>query len=366
MMLRGAGALDSRQLSDALDTLGIRRSCDLHTWHAQLSATMLAARLDEALPLLKSIMLEPQLPADALDPVRSLCLQSLEGLKDEPQYEVMLWLRHQHRQPPFNRTGYGEKHVLATVTRDEIVAMHARMFKPGGSIIAAAGNVDSHALATQLNSLLSGFIGSADEPAPIGDAVGGYLPIERDTAQVHIALACDAPPEGDDDAVLERLALSVLSGGTSGRLFTEVRQRRSLCYSVGGSYKAGRDVGVNTFYAGTTPERAQQTLDVMLEQIGTLSAGVSDTEFKRAATKLKSRLIMQGESTPARASALASDLFRIGRPRTLDERAAQIDAVTLDQLNEYLARRAMGPFTIVTIGPSELVCPETPRPLVAG
>lgn len=359
LMLRGAGKLDSRQLSDSLDTLGVRRSCDLQTWHLKLSATMLAARLSEALPLLASIMLEPRLPETAIDPVRNLCLQSLEALRDEPQYEVMLWLRSRHRQPPFNRTGYGEQDVLASATRDDVVALRRETFRPGGSIFAAAGDVDPDALAGQLNDLLTAFTGVADQPRPTADPARGYLPLQRDTAQVHIALACDAPAASDDEAVLERLALAVLSGGTSGRLFTEVRQKRSLCYSVGGSYRPGRDTGEATFYAGTTPDRAQETLDVVLAETARLSDGVTDREFKRAATRLKSRLVMQGESTPARATALASDLFRLGRARTLDERAAEIDAVNLDQLNAYLARRVMGPFTLVTIGPVELSPPAT-------
>ena len=77
----------------------------------------------------------------------------------------------------------------------------------------------------------------------------------------------DAPPEPDPDSPLERLAVAVLSGGTSARLFTEVRQKRSLCYSVSAAYQAGRDRGLISLYAGTTPQRAGQTLEVCLEEI---------------------------------------------------------------------------------------------------
>jgi predicted Zn-dependent peptidase len=66
---------------------------------------------------------------------------------------------------------------------------------------------------------------------------------------------------------------------------------------------------------------------------------------------------MRGESTTARASALVYDQFRIGRARTLEEVSAQIDAVTIERLNQYLARREPGQLTISSIGPSPL---ETP------
>jgi predicted Zn-dependent peptidase len=160
--------------------------------------------------------------------------------------------------------------------------------------------------------------------------------------------------------MLERLAIAVLSGSTSGRLFTEVRAKRSLCYSVGASYRASRDFGIVGLYAGTTPERAQETLDVCTAEIDGMlgTASVSREEYDRAVIGLKSSLIMQGESTGARAAAIAEDTDRLGRPRALDEVAAEIDAISLDDLNAYCASRVAGSFTIVSIGKTPLNPPE--------
>ena len=190
-----------------------------------------------------------------------------------------------------------------------------------------------------------------DVPAP---PPRGYLPVERDTAQVHIALAWDAPREAEADSALERLAITVLGGASSGRLFTEVRVRRGLCYSVGASYRGGREQGLSIVYAGTTPQRAQETLDVSLAEIQRIREGILPDEFESARVRLKSRLVMSGESTGSRAARLASDQDRLGRPRTLDELAAAIDAVDLDQLNRYLAVRSFGRLSLVTIGPAPL------------
>ena len=161
----------------------------------------------------------------------------------------------------------------------------------------------------------------------------------------------------DPHSMLERLAVGVLSGGTSARLFTEVRQKRSLCYSVGASYSAGRDTGMVSLYAGTTPQRAQETLDVCAAEVEHLRDGVAADEFARAQVGLKSHLIMQGESSAARAAAIGSDRFRIGRARTLDELALAIESITLDQLNDYLGQREFGTATVASIGPVELAVP---------
>jgi predicted Zn-dependent peptidase len=266
----------------------------------------------------------------------------------------MLRLRERHLAPPFNRHGYGDRRVLETAKAEELRCAWSERCVSDGSVLAVAGAVDPAALIDQLNTLLAGFPRGFREPAARDAPERGYLHITQDTTQVHVALAYDGPREADEQSMLERLAVAVLGGSTSGRLFTEVRQKRSLCYSVGASYRGRRDDGLVTLYAGTTPQRAQETLEVCLGEIHRLSEGIELGEFQRAARGLKSRLIMQGESTPARAAALAADCHRLGRARTLDELAESIDAIRLDQLNAYLAGRTFGEFTAVSIGPEAL------------
>ncbi len=351
LIFRGAGGLDSRAHSDALDRLGVQRDSGVLSHHMKLAAVLVGSRLGESLPLLVPMITVPALPESALPAVRSLCLQTLESLDDDPQHLVMLRLRERHRAAPFNRHGYGSAAVLERCTIEHLRDAWKGRCVPGGSILAAAGAVDPGTLAADLDRQLAGWSGAYECPVEIAPPARGRVHFTQQTAQVHIGIAWDAPPEGDADSMLERIAIAALSGGTSARLFTEVRQKRSLCYSVGASYSAGRDTGTVTLYTGTTPQKAGETLEVCRQEILRLREGVSEAEFLRAVIGLKSNLVMQGESTSARASAIASDHFRIGRARTLEDLAAAMDAVTLDQLNAYLARRRIGEFTIATIGP---------------
>jgi predicted Zn-dependent peptidase len=111
-------------------------------------------------------------------------------------------------------------------------------------------------------------------------------------------------------------------------------------------------------YAGSTPERAQETLDTMMTELGRFEHGVDEGEFRRAVVGMKSRLVMQGESTGARAAALGSDWYRLGRCRSLRELSAEVEAVTLDGLNDWIGRAMSGTWrdamTVCTIGKSAL------------
>ena len=178
--------------------------------------------------------------------------------------------------------------------------------------------------------------------------------IQRETEQTHIAIACPYVGELDEDYYVARVAAEVLSGGSSGRLFTEIREIKGLCYSVGTSYASLKDRASLMGYAGTSNDRAQATLDAFLHELSRLNGGIDEGEVERAKIGLMSGTVMSGESTGARASAVASDFFSRGRVRPLEEIAQMIDAVSVQQVDEFVRRHKLGPFTVVTVGPKRL------------
>lgn len=360
MLMRGAAGLDSRAQADAFDRLGCARSVSVGGYTMKFSATMLGERLKDALPLLADMVLRPKLDAESVGPSKDLAVQAIESLKDDPQERAMVALTARHHPIPLNRSGLGTEEGIGAITHTELRDGWSSTAGPGRSIIAVAGAVDAQAVRVQFESLLGAWRGGSTEPALGEPAPRGYAH-EADTSnQVQIVIAHDGPRESDADAVLEKIVASVLSGGMSGRLFSEVREKRALCYSVSAGYRGERDFGTVTSYVGTTPERAQESLDVLfgeLVRIGTPQGRVTTEEFARAVVGMKSRLVFSGESTGARAGAMAGDWHRLKRARTLEELARQVDAVTLDGVNEYLSRRRLGRLTIQTLGPSPLKPP---------
>lgn len=355
--MRGAGSLGSREHADALDRLGVARSTDVTGHHLTLAATMLGARLDDAAPLLVDMIRRPLFESAALGPARDLALQELQGLHDNPQERAILGAKTRHFPEPHNRTDLGEEPGLTAITMADVHQFWAARSRPVGSALAVAGAVDPDRTLATFNRLLAGWTGSAQDLPPAAHPSRGVHHITDESNQVQIVVLNDAPREGHPDTTLEKVAVSVLSGGMSGRLFTEVREKRALCYSVSAGYGAGKLFGYVLSYVGTTPERAQESLDVLLAETRRLSTpegAITREEFERAIVGMKSRLVFSGESTAGRAAALALDHHRLGRSRTLEELAAEVDRVTLDAVNAYVARRSLGTLTVQTLGPKPL------------
>lgn len=360
LLFRGAAGLDSKQQADAFDAIGATRGVDAGSRFMTIAATTTGDQMLGAMSLISDMVQNPAMEGDSIDPVRRLCIQAIESLRDDPQQRAIYAARNRHHPEPLNRTGLGTSEGLEALDRDSLAGDWAEQTGSAHAILSIGGAIEPEMVRAEAERLFGSWKGGTPVAESGGTPPRGFGHEPDESNQVQIVLVHDGPRAGDPDSVLERVVSSVLSGGMSGRLFTEVREKRALCYAVSSSYHADRDSGTTTAYVGTTPERAQESLDVLaseLERINTPAGRLTQEEFDRAIVGLKSRLVFAGESTSARTAAAAGDLFKLGKPRTLDERAAEIDAVTLEQVNEYLAQRELGRVTIQTLGPSELKPP---------
>jgi predicted Zn-dependent peptidase len=356
---RGAGDRDSRELLTALDNLGVSHAEGAQTFHTSMSAATLGRNLEPALEIFADVVLRPHLDDEQVEPIRALCLQGLRSLEDDPGTKVILELRRRHFPDPLGRPAPGTPEGVAALTADEIRRFHAATYRPNGAILGVAGAIDWPRLRDAVERLLGDWASRPApriHPRPTGPHRDHLL---RETQQIQIALAHPAATVGSPDYYAARAAESILGGYSSSRLFTEVREKRGLCYSVYSSYEGQKDRAAVLCHAGTSPDRAQQTLDVMLAEFERLARdGVAAEELETMRAGLKSSLIMAQESSMRRSAALASDWFFLGRVRSLAEIAGALDALTPEGVSAYaagLGKRAG--MTILTLGSVALQLP---------
>ncbi|HWE37299.1 MAG TPA: pitrilysin family protein [Isosphaeraceae bacterium] len=356
---RGAGERDSRELLTALDNLGVSHGESAQTVHTSLSAATLGRNLMPALEIFADMILRPSLDDEEVEPIRALALQGLQGLEDDPGSKVMHELRRRHFPDPWGRPSPGTPEGVEAVTPEALRAFHRAAYRPNGSILGVAGAIDWPALRDAVGRLFDAWH-PRPEPAitvrPTGPKRDHIL---KETQQTQIALAYPTVTISSPDYYAARAATAILGGYASARLFTEVREKRGLCYSVYAGYEGLRDRAAVLCYAGTSSDRAQETMDVTLAEIGRLARdGVEAEELDMMRAGLKSSLIMQQESSMSRSSSLAADWYYLGRVRTLDEIASALDALTPSSVSTFAAGQDVADMTFVTLGPKALAIPS--------
>ena len=356
---RGAGSRDSREVLTALDNLGVSHSESAQTLHTGLSAATLGRNLIPALKIFADIVLAPHCDDQEVEAIRALCLQNLRSLEDDPGTKVIYELRRRHFPEPWGRPSPGTTEGISGLTGNALRSFYQAAYRPNGTILGVAGDIDWPRLKDAVGQLFSDWK-PRPEP-PLKEKPGGPLRdhIVRETQQIQIALAQPAATVASPDYYRARAAAAILGGYSSARLFTEVREKRGLCYSVYASYESQRDRAALLCYAGTSTDRAQETLDVMVAELRRLGReGIEPEELETMRAGLKSSLIMAQESSMSRSSALASDWYFLGRVRPLEEISRELDRLTPESVSEYAVRfQDRDDLTVLTLGPSALQFP---------
>ena len=353
-IFRGAGSHDSRQLGDALDGLGLHRAASIGSAQVTIGAALESSNLAQALGLYTDVILHPHLRDEKFELARQLMIEELQAVEDEPRQKVMLELRKRFYPDPLGRSNMGEMDDLEGLTAERTREIAGNHLNPRETIFTVAGKYDFAAVRGQLESAFGPNEGRPLSPPEVDSRGPKYTHIPNEGAQVHIGLMTNTARFTDAGYYDARMALSVLSGGMSARLFTEVREKRGLCYAVGAKYNSLKEAAGIACYAGTTPEKAQETVDVIIGEFNRLAQGISAEEMDRARIGLKSAVILHSESSSSRAGAIGSDYYMLGRVRPLDEIKQRIEETSVESVLAFLRSNPFEDFTVVTIGPKEV------------
>jgi predicted Zn-dependent peptidase len=355
VVFQGTTTRDVRQLTEDFEQIGARKGGETANEFARYSAQIVGTRLDRALELIADVVRHPTFPADEFEQMRSVQLQEIRRRDDEPMRRIFDLVREKfYAGTTLARRGLGTKETVEGLTPQDLRALWETRYRPAGSLIAIAGHFQWEHVLEQVEALFGDWQGAASELPSDVPAPQPAVNIEiHEGNQEHIGMAFPFPKYGDPDYYAAYVVSEIFGGGMTSRLFREVREKRGLVYSVASIFAPNGVYGAEFLYAGTTPEKAHETVRVMLDEMRKLGAeGVTDDELTRAKVQLKSELVMRGESAAARMSALARAWWFERRLITIQELKEAIDVVTRDDIMRLLRRfPPTDQLTLAAIGP---------------
>lgn len=158
--------------------------------------------------------------------------------------------------------------------------------------------------------------------------------INKKTEQAHLVLGVRGNPLGHPDRYKEAVIASILGGGSSSWLWSEIREKRGFAYYVRSDVDHYRDSGYLAARAGVRLDKASDVVKIILKQFGKLKTkgGVKSKELKKAKEYLKGRLALGLEDTHSVSEFFGDQELFEEKVRTVEEVMAGIDAVSLDDI----------------------------------
>jgi len=255
---------------------------------------------------------------------------------------------------PLGRPILGTPASIGATTPETLNAWRASLYGPRTLVVSASGAVDEDDL---LRLVERDFGGAGDDAPPLeaqGPATftGGQRPVAKTLEQASLVLLLPAVGVRDDAYFALRLLAEVLGGGMASRLFQEARENRGLAYAIDAYSETYADTGVLGVFAGCAAKDAAELARVAAGEIAGMLTPVGHSELARAKAQLKGAMFMGREGALARAEQAAGQVLLFGRTLDPAEVAAEVDAVTPDDLVKLTERiLAPGRSAVAVLGP---------------
>jgi predicted Zn-dependent peptidase len=315
-------------------------------------ARMLAEDLPLAADILSDILQNATFAPDELERERHVVLQEIGQAADTPDDIIFDYYQSvAFPDQPLGLPVLGRRETLEGMTSETIRDYLARNYSTERAVVAAAGKVEHEEVVTLAEALIRKLPGNGHAERPPARYAGGEHRVEDDLEQVHFLLGFEGVRIGDPDFYALSILSTIFGGGMSSRLFQEIRERRGLVYSIYSFSASYHDGGTFGVYAGTGPDEIDELTPILCDEIARLADTLTEEELARARTQLKASTLMSQESTGGRTEQIGQQTLIYGRPLTLDELVAKIEAVDLDQLRRTAKRVFAAKPTLAAIGP---------------
>ncbi len=309
-----------------------------------------------ALDVLTDMILNSKFEPAEIERERQVIIEEINMSKDSPSQYVdllideLLWPGH-----PLGRDTAGSKESMAAIARDAILDYLKRQYSPNNTVVALAGNIEHQEAVNLVSQATANWMDRQPRPEylPYQEQPNPRLLIEkRDTEQAHLCLALPGLSLFHPKRFTLDLLNVILGEGMSSRLFTEIRDKRGLAYSIHSYVDHLLDSGSITICAGVDPKNLPVTIQAIVEQLSLLKEPITEAELSKAKELTKGRLLLRMEDTRDVAGWMGGQEILTKRILSVDQVVALFDAITADELRQLARELLVGErLRLAVVGP---------------
>lgn len=369
MLFKGTGRRKAEDIAREVDSVGGMVDAFTAKEMTCFNTRVLDEHLDAVFDVLADMVLDPQFPAEEIDRERSVILEEIRMVEDNPEdlvhemFSKNLWGHH-----PLGRPILGTAETVGSFDRAALNSAFHRWYAPNNIVITTAGNITHQ----RMLDLVAPRFGDGKAfpnghhdapPAPIAK-LGSRS--KRELEQVHICIGVPACSMTDPRRYTVSVLNNLLGSGMSSRLFQNIREKQGLAYAIFSETNHYRDAGMLSIYAGTSLETAERLITSVTQELRNLKEkGVTADELRRCKANIKGGMLLSLESTGSRMSDLARQFLYFGAYTSPEDRISSMEAVTSQDIQQLAgemfqpsraAAAILGNLNGFKLQPAQLAC----------
>ena len=366
---QGAGARDAQHVAEDIAFVGSSLEAEADVERTVVTCEVLKKDFETGLGMFRDVVVSPQFADAEIERQRGEALAEIASRTNDPAVvaDVALgpFLLGQSR---LAHPTLGYEASVKTLTRDDIVGFHARWYRPDNCLLAVVGDVDPKTVIASLERAFASWRRAGPAPSggvrydPVPQIHGRRVEIvdKPEVTQAQVRIACIGVPRNHPDRFPILVANTILGGGFTSRLVSEVRVRQGLTYDIDSGFDMDRDAGTYDITSSTRVESTRQLIDAALTQVQKLAEeGPTDQELASAIQLLTGQYPMELQAPDELAErVLDVEFYRLGAD-DLEAFPDRVRAVTMTDVRRALKSYfCTSDLRIVVVGDPKVVRPQ--------
>lgn len=340
LLFKGTPTRSADALTDEFNGIGARANAYTSQEEVFYYAVSLASVIPATFDILADMFVNSTLPEKEVEKERSVVLQEILMNQDTPsrfiynQFHQGFWKRH-----PLGSPILGTAETVGAIPRNRLMEYKLSNYIANGTIVSVAGNVEHDRIVDQaervLRELPVGTLPSKKAEPDWRLAVAENAHYQRPMEQTLFYMGYPLPPAGNEHRHKLAVFNQVLGSGMNSRLFREVRERRSLAYTVYSMMSSYTDSAALMIHAGTSAERAQEAVDVChVEVMRFCEEKVSEEVLAAAKEQIRSARLMALDDCETQVRRISNTTSLLGAPEPVGTSLEAVAAVTAEEVRD--------------------------------
>jgi predicted Zn-dependent peptidase len=343
----------AQKLAAAVDVMGAEFNAFTGREYTGYYVKSASRHLEKALDVLSDMMLNPKLRQEDIDREKSVVIEEMSMYHDTPmQYVDTLFNKLMYKDGGLGHDILGTKETVTSFSRGDfeqflnewyglnnlmlVIAGHAKVVSDPATLklIEKEFSKKTAGRSTKIIDSQNWIKQNTSQPVLSGDRL---LVENRQIEQVHLSLAWPGLKMSDNRRYIMSVLAVIMGGNMSSRLFSEVREKRGLCYYVRSESDFHHDVGVFGASAGVDPKRVHEALEVIIGLFKDLATGkqkVTPAELALAKEYSIGSLILSLEDSRGVGQFFGIKQLLLHNIKSPEEVMKMIRSVSIDQIQE--------------------------------
>ncbi|MFH1824157.1 MAG: pitrilysin family protein [Candidatus Firestonebacteria bacterium] len=299
LIFKGTKKRGVSQLSQEIESVGGKLNGATSKDYTFYYATIAKDFIDLAIDGLIDSVLNPAFDKDEIEKERKVVVEEILRQEDEPFSTLfnlsnsISYINHAYKMPVI-----GKKEIIENLSREDIVAYYNKFYVPENMIIVITGDFNTEEIVKKIKKYFPKDNTETHLPSANIKPEFNSLKVEKETnfKKCYLAVSWLAPNVDNEDTYTMDVLTVIIGQGRSSRLYSHLKEKLQICYSIGSSYSTMKDEGLFNIRA-TLEEKNEIILeDKIMEEINKTKEGVSLNELNKAKAIIENNYIFEHET----------------------------------------------------------------------